>query len=218
VSETTLLVPPKPRLRGRLHQVAFFLSIPQGIAIIAVAADWVGRVGATVYALSLSGLYGSSALYHRRKWSPRGLMRMKRLDHSMIYVLIAGSYTPFALLVLHGPWSIAILALAWAGAVAGITIKILSFDRLRVLGGAMYIILGWIVIIALPQLVQGLSPLGLGLFFAGGVLYTSGAAVLWRKRPNPSPTWFGYHEVWHSMVIAASLCHYAAIMLLLTDG
>jgi hemolysin III len=218
VSETTLLVPPKPRLRGRLHQIAFFLSIPQGIAVVAVAADWVGRVGATVYALSLSGLFGSSALYHRLQWSPRGLLRMKRLVLSMIYVLIAGSYTPFALLVLHGPWSIAILALAWAGAVAGITIKILSFDRLRVLGGAMYIILGWIVIIALPQLVQGLSPLGLGLFFAGGVLYTAGAAVLWRKWPNPSPAWFGYHEVWHSMVIAASLCHYAAIMLLLTDG
>jgi hemolysin III len=160
-------------------------------------------------------MYGFSALYHRLKWSPPALLRMRRLDHSMIFVLIAGSYTPFALLVLHGAWSVAILALGWAGAIFGITIKIMSFDRLRVLGGAMYIVLGWLVIVALPQLVQGLPHVGVILLFAGGVLYTAGAAVLWRKWPDPSPEWFGYHEVWHSMVIAASLCHYTAIMLLL---
>jgi hemolysin III len=166
--------------------------------------------------VSLACLYGSSALYHRLKWSPRALIRMRRLDHSMIFVLIAGSYTPFSLLVLHGAWSVTILALAWAGAIAGIAIKVLSIDRLRVLGGTMYIALGWLVIIALPQLVHGLSTTALALFFTGGVLYTSGAVVLWRRWPDPSPKWFGYHEVWHSMVIAASFCHYAAIMILLT--
>src|SRR5205823_2346643 len=169
----------KPKLRGRLHQIAFFLSIPQGVAAIATAAGAVSRVAASIYAVSLAGLFGGSALYHRLQWSPRALARMRRLDHSLIYVLIAGSYTPFALLVLHGAWSVAILALAWAGAVAGIAIKILSIDRLRVLGSAMYIVLGWLVIIALPQIVHGLSPTGIALLFAGGVLYTSGATVLW---------------------------------------
>jgi hemolysin III len=208
----------KPRLRGRLHQIAFFISIPQGIAAVAAAASVVSRVAAGIYATSLAGLYGTSSLYHRLKWSPRALARMRRLDHSMIFVLIAGSYTPIALLVLHGPWSITVLALAWAGAIAGITIKILSIDRLAGFGDAMYIILGWLVIIALPQIIRGLSPVALGLFFTGGVLYTSGATVLWRRWPNPSPKWFGYHEVWHSMVIVASMCHYAAVMLLLTSG
>ena len=211
------VVEQKPRLRGRLHQVAFFLSIPQGVAVIFTAAGVVARVAVSVYAISLASLYGSSALYHRLTWSPTALVRMRRLDHSMIYVLIAGSYTPFGVLVLHGAWSVTLLAVAWAGAVAGIAIKILSIDRLRVLGGAMYIVLGWIAILALPQLVHGLSPAGVVLLFTGGVLYTAGAAVLWRRWPDPNPRWFGYHEVWHSMVIAASLCHYAAIMLLLTD-
>ena len=205
----------KPRLRGRLHQIAFFASIPGGVAIISVAASAASRIGATVYAVSLSGMYGASALYHRLKWSPPALVRMKRLDHSMIFVLIAGSYTPIALLVLHGAWATTILALAWAGAVAGITIKLLSIDRLRAVGGAMYIVLGWLVIAALPQIVHGLSHTGLALLFAGGVLYTSGAAVLWRRWPDPNPKWFGYHEVWHSMVVAGSVCHYVAVLLLL---
>jgi hemolysin III len=207
--------PQKPRLRGRLHQIAFFASIPQGVVVVVAAAGAISRIGAAVYAVSLSGMYGASALYHRLKWSPPARLRMKRLDHSMIFVLIAGSYTPFALLVLHGTWSSVILGLAWAGAVFGIMIKLLSIDRLRVLGGAMYIVLGWLVIIALPQIVHGLSPTGLALLFAGGVLYTAGAIVLWRRWPDPNPRWFGYHEVWHSMVVGGSLCHYAAIMLLL---
>lgn len=215
---STAVIEQKPRFRGRLHQVAFFLSIPQGVAVVVAAAGAVSRIGAAVYAVSLSGMYGASALYHRLRWSPRALMRMKRLDHSMIFVLIAGSYTPFALLVLHGTWSRAILGLVWAGAVFGITIKLLSIDRLRVVGGAMYIALGWLVIIALPQLVHGLSNTGLALLFAGGALYTIGSVVLWRRWPDPNPRWFGYHEVWHSMVVGGSLCHYAAIMLLLLRG
>jgi hemolysin III len=219
VSElASAVVEEKPRLRGRLHQVAFFASIPQGVAVIAAAAGAVSRVGATIYALSLSGMYGASALYHRLKWSPRAMMRMKRLDHSMIFVLIAGSYTPVALVVLHGAWSMTILGLAWAGAIVGITIKLLSIERLATLGGAMYIVLGWLLILALPQIVHGLSPTGLSLLFVGGVLYTAGAVVLWRKKPDPNPRWFGYHEVWHSMVVAGSVCHYCAIMLLLLRG
>ena len=206
----------KPRLRGRLHQGAFFLAIPQGVAVVAVAAGVVARIAAAVYAVSLVSLYGVSAMYHRIRWSPAALVRMRRLDHAMIFVLIAGTATPFALLVLHGPLRAALLAFLGAGAVAGVTIKLLRFDRARVLGGVLYIAIPWVAIVALPQLVRGLSPASTVLLFGGGVLYTSGAAVLWRRWPNPSPTWFGYHEVWHSMVIAASLCHYAAIMLLLT--
>jgi hemolysin III len=212
---TTAVAEQKPRLRGRLHQIAFFASIPGGVAVVSAAASAVSRVGAAVYAVSLSGMYGASALYHRLRWSPRALVRMKRLDHSMIFVLIAGSYTPIALLVLHGVWAKTILGLAWAGALVGITIELLSTDRLAVVGGAMYIVLGWLLIVALPQIVHGLSPTALALLFAGGVLYTAGATVLWRRRPDPNPRWFGYHEVWHSMVVAGSACHYVAILLLL---
>ncbi len=120
--------PPKPRWRGRIHQVAFFVSIPAGIALVAIAEGWAARTAATVYALSLIAVFGSSAAYHRGDWTPKALRRMKRLDHSMIFVLIAGSYTPIALLMLNGPWAIVVLSVVWAAAVAGITLKLIRID------------------------------------------------------------------------------------------
>lgn len=204
----------KPRWRGVLHQVAFLLSIPQGIALIVAAAGSLAFVATTVYAVSLSALYGVSSAYHRRNWSPRALVRMQRLDHSMIYVLIAGTYTPICLLVLHHVWAYVVLALVWAGALTGIAMKVWGMERTRTITAAMYIVLGWLAVLIAPLLVTRMSALVLMLVALGGVLYTLGAIVLLRRRPDPSPLVFGYHEIWHVMVVAAAACHYAAIFLL----
>jgi hemolysin III len=206
---------PKPRLRGWFHQVAFFLTIPAGIVLYSAAHTTAARVAALVYSFSLAGLYGVSATYHRRRWSARGFRWMRRLDHAMIYLLIAGSATPVALLGLRAPWSAVTLAMVWAGAALGITLKLLRIEKFRVLTGALYIGLGWILFPFAPQLLRSLSDTSVALILIGGVLYTGGAVVLASNRPNPAPATFGYHEIWHSMVIAASACHYAAVLLLI---
>ena len=204
----------KPRFRGRLHQIAFFVAIPQGVALVAAAAGWMARVAAAVYALSLAGLYGVSAMYHRLKWTPAALLRMRRLDHSMIFLLIAGTYTPVSLLVLSGPWALALLGVVWAGAMAGVLMKVIGMDRTRVVTGAMYIVLGWAAVLAAPWFVTRMSALVLSLIVAGGVLYTIGSIIFLRRRPDPNPAVFGYHEIWHVAVVSASVCHYVAILLL----
>lgn len=207
----------KPRWRGRLHQIAFFLAIPQGIAVVATAAGWVARVSVGVYALSLAGLYGVSALYHRLKWTPRGLARIRRADHSMIFLLIAGTYTPVSLLILRGAWAIVLLAVVWVGALLGIALKILGMEKTRKITATLYIVLGWAAVLAAPQFVSRVSPAVTALIVSGGVLYTLGAIVLSRRWPDPSPAVFGYHEIWHVFVVAASLCHYSAILMLVLD-
>ena len=203
----------KPRWRGVLHEIAFFLSIPQGIALVVAGAGWLSRFATVVYALSLSGLYGVSSAYHRRKWSPRALVRMQRLDHSMIFVLIAGTYTALCLLVLHHVWAYVVLGLVWAGALTGIVMKVFGMERTRHITAALYIVLGWLAVLIAPVLVTHVAAPVLALIAAGGVLYTLGAIVLLRRRPDPSPLVFGYHEVWHVMVVVAAACHYAAIFL-----
>jgi hemolysin III len=207
------VVPPKPRFRGLLHQIAFFLAIPAGIVLVAIARGATARTSAIIYAVSLAGLYASSASYHRIHWSPRALKRMQRLDHSMIYMLIAGTYTPFALLVLHGPLRLVMLILVWAGAVAGVVMKVVRIDRTQVFSAALYVVLGWLAVVAAPQMLRNMSGVALGLLIGGGILYTSGAVVLARRRPDPAPATFGYHEIWHSMVVGASACHYAVVLL-----
>ena len=207
--------PTVPRLRGRLHQAAFFVALPAGVALVLAAPSAGSRVAAVVYAISLASLYGTSAAYHRLPWSPRGRRWMKRLDHSMIFLLIAGTYTPFALLVLTGSWRVSILVAVWGLAAVGVVLKMVHIEGLRALGGALYICLGWMAIVAAPQILRGLSGVGIGLLLAGGILYTTGALVPNRHRPDPDPAVFGYHEVWHSFVIGASACHYALILLLL---
>lgn len=208
VHEPTL---PKPRWRGRLHQIAFFASLPAGVALVAFASGVEARAAATVFAVSITGLYGTSALYHRGRWSPRGRRLMQRLDHSMIFVLIAGTYTPLTLLALRPAWGITLLSLAWTGAAVGITLKFLRLDRMRHLGDVMYIGLGWLIVVATPQLLRSLGVVQLALIATGGILYTVGSIVLASHRPDPDPRVFGYHEVWHAFVVAAGVCHYAAI-------
>jgi hemolysin III len=204
----------KPRLRGWLHQIAFFVSIPAGIALVALARATTARVAALVFAATLTALYGVSASYHRRNWSAGAHRFMKHLDHSMIFVFIAGSYTPVTLLALRPAWAITLLILAWSGAAIGVLVTVLRLERWHGVGFAMYLVLGWLGIIAGPQLATSLSRVELGLLVFGGVLYTVGAVVLARKRPDPHPTVFGYHEVWHTFVVGANICHFILVLLL----
>jgi hemolysin III len=194
--------------------MAFFASIPAGITLVALAGGAEARVGAGVFAVTLMGLFGVSAAYHRGEWSDRGHRVMKHLDHSMIFVFIAGSYTPVSLLALRPPWGITLLLLAWSGAVMGVLVTVLRLDRWHGVGFAMYLTLGWLAVFAAPQLVDALTRVELALLVAGGVVYTVGAVVLARRRPDPHPVVFGYHEVWHACTIGGSACHFMVILLL----
>ncbi len=210
-----ILTAVRPRLRGRLHQVVFFLTIPAGVAVVAAARGSSARIGALVYALSLTGLFATSAAYHRMAQSVRARMWMRRLDHSMIFVLIAGSYTPLCLLALDGAWRVAALSVVWAVALVGVALKVFRLQAMR-LGNSLYLILGWAVLVLVPQLTGRL--LVLALLAAGGALFTVGTIVLTRRRPDPFPAVFGYHEVWHCLVVAACACHYAMIMVLVRSA
>jgi hemolysin III len=202
-------------MRGRLHEIAFFVSIPAGVALVALADTGKARFAAAVFAVGLAGVFGASAAYHRVAWSAPALRRMKRLDHSMIFILIAGTYTPLCLLALTGVWSVVMLATVWAGAITGIVLKQVNVDGMRRLSGFLYIALGWVSIVVLPQLFRNMSLTGSVLVVAGGLLYTLGAIVFATKRPDPNPAVFGYHEIWHAFTAGAGLCHYAAVLLLI---
>ena len=201
-------------MRGRLHEIAFFVSVPLGIALIVLANTGKARFAAVIFATGLAGVFGASAAYHRVAWSVPARRRMKRLDHSMIFVLIAGTYTPLCLLALSGVWSVVMLATVWAGAITGIVLKQVNIDGLRRVSGFLYITLGWVSIVTLPQLFHSLSAAAFGLVVAGGLLYTLGAIVFAVKRPDPNPAVFGYHEIWHAFTAGAGLCHYSAVLLL----
>jgi hemolysin III len=195
-----------------LHQGAFFASIPLGLLLVLLAPTARARVATLIYAVTLAGLFGVSASYHLGDWSEEAYARMRRLDHSMIFVLIAGTYTPFCLLVLQGTLATAVLIAVWAGAAIGVATKLYRVD-LHVVSGFMYIVLGWLAIVSFPALLRGLDGPETALLILGGLLYTFGALVLALNRPNPWPATFGYHEVWHAMTIAAALCHYVTILL-----
>ena len=207
-------VPAKPRWRGRIHQWAFFASLPAGLLLIALSRGMSAHIAAICFAGSLAALFGTSAAYHRGNWTPRVRGLMQRVDHAMIFVLIAGSYTPVTLLAMQPAWGITLLAVVWTVAVVGVTLALTRFGALRRVGGFMYIALGWSVIVALPVVVRSLGLLELGLLLAGGVLYTIGAIGLALQRPNPRPAIFGYHEVWHAMTVAAAGCHFTLAAIL----
>jgi hemolysin III len=211
-------VPAKPTWRGRLHQIAFFVSLPMGAALVAAAGTGEAKAGAVVFATSLAGVFGVSAAYHRIEWSDAARGRMKRLDHSMIFVLIAGSYTPFCLLVLDGAWGPVLLSVVWVGAFVGIVLKLANPDGLQRLTAFLYMGLGWAAIFAAPQLIRGLVPASALLVLSGGLLYTIGAITLARHRPDPNPAIFGYHELWHAFGIGAGLCHWFAILLVVASA
>ena len=204
----------KPRLRGVFHQWAFLASVPLGLALVIVGEGARARIALTTYAVSLAALFGVSALYHRINWRSVAARRwIRRLDHSMIFVLIAGSYTPFALLALHGPLATALLIAAWVGAALGVAFNLLWTNAPTWLRAALCIALGWIAVAALPQLGAAIGMTGLMLLGLGGVLYTAGGVVYAVRRPNPAPAVFGYHEVFHILVIVAAALQYAVIAL-----
>lgn len=200
-------------MRGRIHQVAFWISLPAGVVLVLLAQGPAATAAAAVFAGSLSAVLGSSAAYHLGRWSARAHRWMKRLDHSMIFVLIAGTYTPVSVLVLDGAWEVVLLSTVWAGAAVGITLKMVRPEGLSVTSAILYMGLGWLALVALPQLLRGLSPVEAILMLAGGLLYTAGAIVFARRRPDPRPAVFGYHEIWHALMVAAATCHYAMVLL-----
>jgi hemolysin III len=204
--------PPKPRLRGVSHQWAFFVSLVLGMVLV-VAAPSGRATGATaIYAASVAALFGVSALYHRVTWaSMAARLWMRRLDHSMIFFLIAGTYTPFALLALEGDLATAILIAVWAGAFAGIILNLAWISAPKWVTALVYVALGWIAVAAFPELISEIGLAGTGLVAAGGVLYTVGAVIYALRRPDPAPAVFGYHEIFHLLVILAAALQYAAI-------
>ena len=203
--------PAKPRLRGVIHQYAFFVAVVLGVCLVVLAPDGEPRLAAAIYAVSVAGLLGTSALYHRRNWTVRARMWMRRLDHSMIFVLIAGTYTPFALLVLHGTLARTILIVVWAGALGGTVLNLFWVRAPKWVTASVYIALGWVAVAAMPQMASEIGAVGVGLVALGGVLYTAGAVIYAMRRPNPVPGVFGYHEVFHALVVAAAAAHFAAV-------
>jgi hemolysin III len=202
----------KPKLRGVSHEWAFFLSLGFGTTLIILARTPKATLAVAIYALSLSALFGTSALYHRVNWTrPKMRMRMRRLDHSMIFFLIAGTYTPFALLALHGTLALAILVVVWIGAIAGAIVEMVWINHPKWASVLIYMSLGWVAAVAFPELWSSMGVAGALLIAAGGLLYTAGAVVYATQRPNPNPAIFGYHEVFHLFVIAAAITHFSAI-------
>ena len=204
--------PLPPHLRGWLHLLCFILSVPAGAIVVAGADSARARVAGVVYAIGMTAMFGVSALYHRRTWSPAGRRRIRRLDHGTIFVMIAGSYTPLCMLALRGTAGNVVLAAAWVGAAAGFCLAMTGIAEKAVFGLLCYIGLGWAMVLALPELSRQLSAGQIALLLVGGVIYTAGGIVLGTRRPNPSPRWFGYHEVWHAMVVLACACHYVTIL------
>ncbi len=201
----------RPRLRGVSHKWAFFVSVVLGALLVTFAPSAEARVATAIYAVAMCGLFGVSALYHRVAWRPAARRWMRRLDHSMIFVLIAGTYTPFGMLVLDGTLAVVVLCIVWGGALAGVGMKLVWIDAPKWLVAAAYVALGWVAVAAMPELGSRLGLGALALLIGGGTAYTAGAVIYVLGRPDPAPRVFGYHEIFHALVIAAAGAHFAAV-------
>ena len=199
-----------------MHATAFFVSIPAGATLVALADGVAQRVTASIYVVSLLTMFGMSSAYHRLAHSPAARRRMQRFDHAGIFVLITGTYVPMTLVAMPRSWGIPVLAVVATAGALGIALKLLAFDRLSLLGYMLYPLMGWAVVAAGPVLFDSLTGLQFGLVVAGGLVYTMGIPVLFLKRPDPWPATFGYHEIWHSFVVVAAALHFAAVADLLT--
>jgi hemolysin III len=200
------------------HLWAFVAAVPLGLVLSLYPHTTLGRAGAIAFSASVAAMFGASALYHRVTWQPRARAWLRRLDHAMIYALIAGTYTPFGLLVLRGPWRLTILSIVWSGAAAAILLKVVWVNAPKWVAAVIGISLGWVALPVLPQVVHRIGGGGLALLAAGGVAYTLGAIVYARKRPDPQPSVFGYHEIFHALVVVAVACQYAAVAFFLLPG
>ncbi|MEP6910021.1 MAG: hemolysin III family protein [Actinomycetota bacterium] len=201
----------RPHLRGISHALSFVASIPLGLFLILEAGSGRQLAAAIVFATSVATMFGASALYHsldrphaKKRW-------LRRIDHAGVYGLIAGTYTPFGLLVLKGDWRFAVLGIVWSGALAAVLLKFLWLDAPSWLSAAIGVSLGWVAVVAAPQMIHGIGVGGSALVLAGGLAYTAGALVYAFHRPNPFPRVFGFHEVFHMLVIAAVACQYSAV-------
>jgi hemolysin III len=203
----TAVVPEKPLLRGVSHEIAAFAALAAWIGLVAVAAPGPARAAASVYGATLLALFTISALYHRPTWTPRTRLFWRRLDHSAIFLLIAGTYTPFCLL-LGGRTGNLLLCVIWAGAALGIVQAVVWPTAPKPLIAVIYVVLGWVVVPVLPALLQALGLPTIALLGAGGVAYSVGAVVYALRRPDPFPRVFGYHEVFHALVVLAAVLHF----------
>jgi hemolysin III len=203
----------RPRLRGVLHQYAFFVALVVGALLVAGAEGGLARISAFVFAVSVAVMLGVSALYHRIVWPPGPRRWIRRLDHAAIFLLIAGTYTPFGLVALDGAWRVAVLAIVWSGAFAAIVLKVAWIDAPRWVAAALALALGWVGVLALPQILDSVGMAPLTLIAIGGAFYTAGAVIYAFKRPDPVPSVFGYHELFHALVVAAAACQYVAVAL-----
>ena len=201
----------KPRLRGVLHEAAFAISLVTGTVLICLADGGRERVAASIYSASVALLFGTSAAYHRGTWSPRAHALMARLDHSMIFLLIAGTYTPFCLLLLDGTTRLVFLSIVWGGAITGIVLRNTVRRPARWLFVGLYLALGWVALGIMPDVLREGGLTVLALLLLGGLFYSVGAVVYARQKPDPSPSWFGFHEVFHALTLAAFVTHYVAV-------
>ena len=208
----------KPKLRGWMHAASAPLTLAAGIVLVVLSPTASTRIGSAVFATSALVLFTVSGIYHRGTWSPKVWRFLRRFDHANIFLLIAGSYTPFTLLLLHGADRVVLLSVVWTGAVLGVLFRIFWNDAPRWLYTPIYIGLGWFAVFFIPDFIDGagfLSPAAavatLGLVVLGGLLYTLGGVVYGFKRPDPFPRWFGFHEVFHTLTIAAFVAHYVGV-------
>jgi hemolysin III len=203
----------KPKLRGWLHAGTTPLALAAGIVLIALAPTAPSRAAAAVFAVTAFLLFGTSAVYHRGKWSPKARLLLKRLDHSNIFLIIAGSYTPFAVVLLPHDRARTLLIIVWSGAIAGVLFRVFWTGAPRWLYTPVYVALGWVAVIYLPDFLNRGGVAILVLIIVGGALYSLGALVYGLKRPDPSPRWFGFHEIFHTCTVLAFVVHYIAVSL-----
>ena len=207
-------LPPKPRLRGVFHQYAFFAALAGGLTLVALAEGARARFAVSVYAFALAAMFGASALYHRAPWrSMRARAWARRVDHSMIFLFIAGTYTPFALLAFSGVVPAVVLACVWGGAALGVVLNVSWIDAPKWVTAPVYLLVGWVGVVAAPQLFTEVNPASAVLVVVGGVLYTLGAVAYATHWPDTFPATFGFHEVFHVLVVAAAATQFVAVSL-----
>ena len=204
----------KPRLRGWLHAGMFPVAVVGGIVLVVLAGTRNERISVAIFGLTGALLFGTSALFHRGLWSPRTYRLLRRMDHSNIFLIIAGTYTPFAVLALPTSKARVLLWMVWLGALAGVAFRVFWVGAPRWLYTPVYVALGWVAVFYLPDLLTGAGSAAVILIVIGGALYSVGALVYGTKRPNPYPGWFGFHEVFHALTIAAFTIHYVAVSLI----
>ena len=200
----------KPRLRGVFHEIGFYMAVAIGVAMVVTAEPGRAQIAGTIFATCIAICFGASAIYHRPMWRPRARAWLARLDHAGVYLLIAGSYAPFGLIVMSRGWAIPVLAIVWGGALVATLLKLFWVQAPKWLSAAIGLMLGWVGAAAFPQLLR-LSLVAVLLVVASGILYTAGAVIYARRRPDPHPHVFGYHELFHVLTVAAAACQYVVV-------